>query len=162
MDINEIKVAIFDFDQTLAMHKDKDYPIHRRESEEKRLEYYLTAYKNPDTFYDTIEPCEKSEELYNLICKLREKNVKVYCVSGAKYTFHLKAKQAFVNKHYGKDIEVIFVSANELKIDGVRIIQKYHHCKLDEILFVDDKKEVIEMMSANGVKALLVDDIKRV
>ena len=34
-------------------------------------------------------------------------NVKLYCVSGMKFSFHLKAKEYFVHKYYGNDIEVI-------------------------------------------------------
>ena len=38
-----IKVVIFDFDDTLAIHKDKDYLKHRNESEDRRLSYYLNG-----------------------------------------------------------------------------------------------------------------------
>ena len=48
MKLDNIKVAIFDFDETLAIHKDKDFVEHRNESEEKLLNYYLNAYLNPD------------------------------------------------------------------------------------------------------------------
>ena len=41
IDLNNIKVVIFDFDGTLAIHRDKDYLKHRNESEDKRLEYIL-------------------------------------------------------------------------------------------------------------------------
>lgn len=34
VDLNNIKVSIFDFDETLAIHKDKDFTKHRSESEE--------------------------------------------------------------------------------------------------------------------------------
>ena len=157
-DTNKIKVAIFDFDDTLAIHTGEDFAARRRESEDKRLEYYLKAYKNPDTFYDTIEPCTRSETMYKFICRLRENNITVYCMSGMKYSFHLKAKQAFIDKHYGQDIEVVSTANQELKIDGVKILQKCYDCKLDEILFVDDKESVIELMNSNGIKGMLVTD----
>ena len=35
INLSNIKVAIFDLDDTLAIHKDKDYQKHRNESEEK-------------------------------------------------------------------------------------------------------------------------------
>ena len=34
IDLSNIKVAIFDFDETLAIHKDKEYLKHRNENEE--------------------------------------------------------------------------------------------------------------------------------
>lgn len=91
IDLNSIKVAIFDFDETLAIHKDKDFTKHRSESEESFTNWYYNAYKNPNKFYDEIEPCTKSEILYNLINNLRNKKIKMYCLSGMKFSFHLKA-----------------------------------------------------------------------
>lgn len=159
INLNNIKVVIFDFDDTLAIHEDKDFLIHRGESEEKRLGYYLNAYQNPSTFYEDIEPCVRSEVLYNFISDLRNKNIKMYCLSGMKFSFHLKAKQNFINKHYGNDIEVISVSTQELKLDGVKIIQRLNMCNLEEILFIDDREDVINILSQNNVKAILISDI---
>ena len=160
INLENIKIVIFDFDDTLAIHKDKDYSKHRRESEEKRLGYYLNAYKNPDNFYENIEPCVRSEVLYNFINDLRNNNIKMYCLSGMKFSFHLKAKQNFINKHYGNDIEVISASTQELKLDGVKIIQKFNNCDLKEILFIDDRDDVINLLNNNGIKSILVKDIE--
>ena len=160
INLDNVKVAIFDFDDTLAIHKDKDFLIHRGESEEKRLGYYLNAYQNPDTFYEYIEPCMRSEVLYNFINDLRNKNIKMYCLSGMKFSFHLKAKQNFINKHYGDDIEVISASTQELKLDGVKIIQRLNNCNLEEILFIDDRSDVIDLLNANGINSILVKDIE--
>ena len=160
INLDNVKVAIFDFDDTLAIHKDKDFLIHRGESEEKRLGYYLNAYQNPDTFYEYIEPCMRSEVLYNFINDLRNKNIKMYCLSGMKFSFHLKAKQNFINKHYGDDIEVISASTQELKLDGVKIIKRLNNCNLEEILFIDDRSDVIDLLNANGINSILVKDIE--
>ena len=67
IDLDNIKVVIFDFDDTLAIHRDRDFLKHRNESEDKRLSYYLDAYENPDTFYEEIEPCDRSENVYNFM-----------------------------------------------------------------------------------------------
>lgn len=159
INLDNIKVAVFDFDETLAIHKDKNYPMHRKESEDKRLGYYLNAYQYPDTFFEDIEPCFRVEVLYNFINELRNKNIKMYCLTGMNFSFHLKAKQNFINKHYGEDIEVISVSRQELKLDGVKIIQRINNCNLQEILFIDDRQDVIELLSSNGIKSILVNDI---
>lgn len=159
IDLNNIKVVIFDFDETLAIHKDKDYCKHRKEGEDKYLGYFLNAYKNPNTFYEDIEPCIKSEILYSFINNLRDNNIKMYCLSAMKFSFHLKAKQSFINKHYGSDIEVISSSSQKLKVDGVKIIQILNNCNLEEILFIDDMKDVIELLNTSGIKAILVSDI---
>ena len=44
--LNKIKVAVFDFDDTLAIHKDKNYIQRRKGSND----YYIQAYLHPDTF----------------------------------------------------------------------------------------------------------------
>ena len=160
IDLNNIKVAIFDFDDTLAIHKDKDFTKHRSESEESFSNWYYNAYKNSNIFYEEIEPCTRSEILYKFINDLRNKKVKMYCLSGMKFSFHLKAKQAFIDKYYGNDIEVISTSSQELKLKGVKIIGKINNCKLDEILFIDDNSDVISLLEENGVKALLVNNIE--
>ena len=104
INLNNIKVAIFDFDDILAIHKDKDYIKHRNKNEENFLNYYLKAYLNPNSFYKFIEPCNISESILKLINILRKNNVKIYCIFGMKFSFHLKAKEYFVHKYYGNDI----------------------------------------------------------
>ena len=160
INLKNIRVVIFDFDDTLALHEDKNFCKHRRKSEEKYLNYYLKAYQNPDTFYEDIEPCVKSEVLYNFINNLRNKGIKMYCLSGMKFSFHLKAKQSFINKHYGNDIEVIYTATQELKIAGVKIIQKLNNCQLEEILFIDDRQDTIENLRKHRINSILVNDIE--
>lgn len=159
VDLDNIKVAVFDFDETLAIHKDKDFTKHRSESEENFTNWYYNAYKNSNNFYEEIEPCTKSEILYDLINNLRNEKIKMYCLSGMKFSFHLKAKQTFINEHYGNDIEVISTSEQELKLKGIRVIAKINNCKLDEILFIDDNLDVIALLGKNGIKAIHIDDI---
>ena len=159
INLNNIKVAIFDFDDTLAIHKDKDYIKHRNENEENLLNYYLNAYLNPNSFYESIEPCNMSKSIFKLINILRKNNVKIYCVSGMKFSFHLKAKEYFVHKYYGNDIEVISTKNQQLKIDAAKIISKINNCNLNEVLFVDDIEENIINFDKIGINALLPGDV---
>lgn len=160
INLDNIKIVIFDFDDTLAIHKDKDYLKNRNESEEKRLDYYLNAYQNPEIFYEKIEPCVKSKILSNLINELRSKNIKMYCLSGMKFSFHFKAKQNFIKKHYGDDIELVSAGTQQLKLDGIKIIQRMNNCSLDETIFIDDYKDTINYLNDNGIKTIDVNDIK--
>lgn len=160
IDISAIKVAIFDFDNTLAIHKDKDYVKHRNETEDNLLNYYLNAYLSPTTFYENIEPCFISETLRNLIKTLEANDVKMYCVSGMKFSFHLKAKEYFVHKYYSDKIEVISSENQEFKCEAVKIIQRINHCDLNEILFIDEMKENIVRFHNMGIQALLPGEIE--
>lgn len=159
INLDNIKVVVFDFDNTLAIHKDEDYAKKRAESEDTYFSYYSNAYLYPNIFYDEIEPCIRSNTLYNLIKILRSKNIKMYCLSGMKSSFHFNAKKHFISKQYGDDIELITVGNQELKVVGVKIIQKINNCKLDEILFIDDLKRTIKYLNDFGIKAINVNDI---
>ena len=157
INLDSIKVAIFDFDETLALHKDKEYTKHRDESDESFANFYIRSYMHPEGFYDTVEPCEKSDALYALICQLRARGAKLYCLSGMKYSFHFEAKRAFVAEHYGKDIEMLFAASQDRKLGCVKVLAKMNNCELCNVLFVDDRRDVIEMMSENGVQTILAD-----
>ena len=159
LNLDNIKVVIFDFDGTLAIHRDKDFIKHHNESEDKRLNYYSNAYQNPNSFYEKIELCDKSEILYNFINKLRNKNIKMYCLSGMKFSFNFKAKQNFINKNYGDDIELISVGTQQLKLDGIKIISKVNKCSLNEILFIEDLEDTINFLNTNGVNVINVNDL---
>ena len=159
IDLNNTKVAIFDFDDTLAIHKDRNYIKHRNESEENFLNYYLNAYVNPESFYESIEICSISEPILKLINILRKNNVKIYCVTGMRFSFHLKAKEYFVHKYYGNDIDVISTKNQELKIDAAKIISIMNNCNLDEILFVDDLEENIINFNNAGINAILPNEV---
>lgn len=160
IDLNNIKVVIFDFDGTLAIHRDKDFVKHRNETEDKRLNYYSNAYQNPNNFFEDIELCDRSEVLYNLIEELRNKNIKMYCLSGMKFSFHFNAKKNFINKNYGNDIELVSVGTQELKLDGIKIISKVNGCNLNEVLFIEDLEDTVKFLKNNGINAVNVNDIK--
>ncbi len=161
MDLSNIKVVIFDFDGTLAIHKDKDFVKHRNESIDKRLNYYANAYQNPSNFYVDIEPCDRSEVLYNLIQELRNRNIKMYCLSGMKFSFHFKAKQDFINTQYGEDIELVSVGTQELKLDGIKIISKLNKYSLDEILYIEDLEDTVKFLKSNSINVINVNEIER-
>ena len=160
IDLSNIKLAVFDFDDTLAIHKDRDFmKKHFENGQESKNNYYSGAYMNPDSFYDIIEPCERSEALYKFTLILRERGIKMYCLSGMKFSFHLKAKQAFVDRHYGKGIEVISAASQELKLQGIEVLQKINNCELDEVIFIDDRQSVTDLLVQAGIKGILAESI---
>ena len=79
----------------------------------------------------------------------------MYCLSGMKFSFHLKAKQNFINKYYGDDIEVLSSSTQDLKLDGVKIIQRINNCNLDEMIFIDDNKKLAKTSNTPGKTRLI-------
>lgn len=160
LNLDNIKVVVFDFDDTLAIHRDKNFVKHRNENEDKRLNYYSNAYQNPNNFFEDIELCDRSEVLYNLIEELRNKHIRMYCMSGMKFSFHFNAKKNFINKNYGNDIELVSVGTQELKLDGIKIIAKVNNCNLNEILFIEDLDDTVIYLRCNGINAINVNDLK--
>ena len=77
-----------------------------------------------------------------------------------KFSFHLKAKEYFIHKYYGNDIEVISARNQKLKIDAAKIISKINNCNLNEILFVDEIKENIINFNKTGINAILPDEVE--
>ena len=157
--LNKIKIAIFDFDDTLAIHQDKEFFKHRNESESNFLSYFKNAYTKSNSFYDTIEPCSVLEPLYKLVKFFEKSRVKMYCVTGMQFSFNIKAKEAFVHNNYSDKIEVISTNSQKSKVEAIKIIRKLNACKLNEILFVDDLEENIARFKDMGVKALLPNEV---
>lgn len=161
--LKNIKLAIFDFDDTLAIHKDKDYIEHRKEiGKSGENNYFKYAFEFPDIFYDKLEPCEVSVDMQNLIGYLRLHNVKMYCLSGMRMSLHSSAKQSFINKHYGSDIKLLSASTQEYKVDVVNILQDSYRLNSNEILFVDDLEKVVNLMKEQGYVSLLESDVKNI
>ena len=72
--------------------------------------------------------------LYNLVQEIRNRNIKMNCLSGMKFSFHFKAKQNFINKQYGNDIELVSAGSQQLKLDGIKIITKANNWSLKDAL----------------------------
>ena len=161
-DLKKIKVAIFDFDDTLAFHRDKDYSKKRENDYEVFLNFYKDSYLNPNDFYEKIEVCDMADYMYKFIDNLRKQGTKLYVLSGMKFSFQFKAKENFVHKHYGDDIEVIMAKSQEMKVDGVNVIQRINDCKLDEILFVDELEENKQRYEKLGINALLPSEVEKI
>lgn len=94
-----------------------------------------------------------------MVNELRNKNIKMYCLSGMKFSFHFKAKQNFINKHYGNDIELVSVGTQELKLDGIKIISKLNNCNLNEILYIEDLEDTVRFLKSNGINVINVNEI---
>lgn len=150
----DIKLAIFDYDDTLAVYKDNYYYNHREEGA-----YYMDAYLHPDSFYDKVAGAYPPEEMKSLVALCKSNNIMIYCLSGMRFTLHLEAKKQFIKRHYGESIELIATSNQERKRDVVEILKLIHHCDYDEILFVDDLNDNIQRMKELGIHAIISKEV---
>ena len=158
MNLESIKIVAFDFDDTLAVHKDKFYVEHRKALNEDN--YIRAAYLHPDVFYEEIEPCTAPLEMQNFISYLPYLGaIKLYCISGRKHTLHFKAKEAFIHRHYGLDIELIAAGSQERKADVLKVLQSVYDCRADEVLFVDDRQSTVDLLCKQGFSAVLAGNV---
>ena len=154
--LNAIKAAAFDFDNTLALHRERKFMKNWAEDEDA---YFLGTYEDPENFYDTKEPCKENEELKQLVSLCRERGIAMYCVSGMRSTLNCKAKECFIRKHYGDGIEVIGTAGQERKKDVIRILTRHLHIKPEELLFVDDMDATLDMLKETGVTGVHVSQV---
>lgn len=154
--LNKIKVAVFDFDDTLAIHKDKDYSQNRKGINN----YFIQAYLHPDTFYEITEPCYPSPVLQNVVVYCRLNNIPMFCVSGMRFSLHMDAKIAFIQKYYGNDIKFIMAFSQERRADVVQVLKETNRCDTSEILFVDDMDCNISNMSDLDILRLVLMTLK--
>lgn len=83
----------------------------------------------------------------------------MYCLSGMNISLHSKAKQSFIDKHYGKGIELLTASAQELKLTVVNVLREIENLEPSEILIVDDRKRVVESMTEHGYVGVLTSNV---
>lgn len=50
IDLHDIKVAVFDFDDTLAVHKDKNFSEHRNKTEEDKIDFMRMLIRSRSVF----------------------------------------------------------------------------------------------------------------
>lgn len=148
------KLVIFDFDDTLALHLNKNYRKNRKDEE-----YFRLAYLNPEIFYEEIECCKPSEILQRIVKECKKHKIKMYCISGMRFSLHQNAKEYFIKTHYDGDIEFVIARNQETKKEVIEILKNVYDCEYEDILFFDDMSENIEMMASLGIKAFDMYDI---
>lgn len=158
--LDDIKIAIFDFDDTLAIHKNINYRDIKNRTKEDKEKYYMDAYLYPKEFYEDIDPCYILPEILDFINILRNRNIKLYCVSGMRNSFNLEAKEYFIKKYYGNDIKLIITKNQDSKIDVSSILAKINKCNLSNILFVDDLIDNVIKFKSVGINAVVPKEIK--
>lgn len=147
-----VKLVIFDFDGTLAIHQNHDY-IERRERNGLQ-EYFAEAFKHPDTFYETFDPCVSNPQLVKMVELCRTANIPMCCVSGMKSSLHKRAKEAFIHKHYGKDIPLIVAADGKNKPFVAGVLSRVFELKHGEVLELDDEESVIKAMREDDFLAV--------
>lgn len=133
-DLAQYKFVIFDFDDTLYIHKEHILGL----TEEEQLPYDISMLKGEAETDD--EPGEKSELLEVFIGLCKDRDCKIGLCSSTLSYKHMVAKERWVknNYKYTSEIENFCVGKTEDKIRMLKTIAKTYNIELNQILFVDD------------------------
>ena len=133
-----VKVLVVDFDDTLYMHGERIWSNRERTRR---------VVKGEDIYSRSVIP----SYMRDLIARAVEQNIPIYCVSWVIDSLWVDAKQAKVDKDFGKDvIKVIGSSTPEHKLDILQSLVEKHGCERHELLFVDDLYSTWQEASING------------
>lgn len=144
-----IKAAVFDFDDTLAIHMESD-----------RINdfYRIMAYKDPEHFYGNC--CVAPEFMKKYLNSLRKNGTeKIFCLSLMEYSLNLKAKECFVHQNYGDDIEMLSAGSVDAKLKTLDYLSEILELPESEILYVDDDSEILELAKRRGYSTVPIQKI---
>ena len=76
-----------------------------------------------------------------------------------RFSLHARAKEHFVQKHYGDGIEFIIASSQSKKDEVIDVLKEVYKCKYSEILFIDDSEENVSRFRIKGCVAAMPDEL---
>ena len=133
-----VKVLVVDFDDTLYMHGGRIW------NDKERTRRVVNG---EDIYSHSVIPYY----MRNLITKAILQKIPIYCVSWVVDSLWVDAKQAKIDKDFGKNIiKVIGSSTPEHKINILQSLVEKHDCAKYELLFVDDLYSTWQEASING------------
>lgn len=127
LDINKIKIVLFDFDDTLCIH-----PMHGSINTEPNVSSVLKYGA------DTWSHCSANIHMADFMSLLEDLNIRMGLISACNYYFTMHAKQVWVKNTYGYDLENFCTNSADNKIKVLDAISEIYGYSKDEIMIVDD------------------------
>lgn len=140
LNLDKIKVAFFDFDDTLCIHS-----LHR----EWGVQFSGSI---PSTIFDEFR-CADNVQMKQFINILVEKGVELHLISVARGAIR-PAKLAWVKEHYGVSMIDSCTEEIEEKAGKMKEYCESRQLPCSEVLFVDDLWSSVEAAAAVGIRAL--------
>lgn len=141
--LENIKLILFDFDDTLCIHHKRGY------TEKDEFELDLRIYKGKEPWVN--HSTNKHMKLFLEECE--HKNIKLGLLSVVSNFKHAQAKEKWILENYNIKLENFCVGTDEEKIRQLEIIAKAYELKKEEILIVDDKQSILNEVSLLGFLA---------
>lgn len=145
INFEKLKVVIFDFDDTLAIHSDHAFP--------EREQFQENVMKVLQDDYTVFNDCSPNDFMKEFMELCSTKDLHLGLVSHCESSKIAKMKCEWVLRNYGHALENYCVSSREMKLVTLRSLAEMLHCKADEILIVDDLYTTLDEAASAGFQA---------
>lgn len=142
-DLSLYRLAVFDFDDTLAIHPSYLY-------DDDKFGHTSCLTGDPNYYSHSYAP----PVMQNLIANLRNECVYLMCLTHESTSLVQPLKQSFLDKWYGPGIELVFTSKPEYKPRDICIKCNMLGIEPCDVLFIDDKIGTVVAARKYGINAL--------
>lgn len=151
-----IKLAFYDFDRTLCVHTYPSDDLGKAHFDYEQ-ECYLQYHMQKQVLQGDM-PVEYMRWFVNHVSESTSGSVKQFVLTHEIFSLRDDYKKGFAKRHYGID-GYISTNSSEHKIEMMRAIAKSENVSLNDVLFVDDKMEIIYNACENGILALHISNV---
>lgn len=145
MDIDNLKIVLFDFDNTLCVHTD-----HKKWTESQKNAARAKLVSEDLSMYDG---CKINDNLRKFMELLQTKNIRIGLLSTVESHPWALMKQRFVRERYHVKLENFCVGTQEGKLDMLNAIADSNGYSKQEVAIVDDYWYQLERASDAGFAA---------
>lgn len=144
IDLSKVRYVFFDFDDTLCIHKNRQFL--------KYEDYIKLLYQEKENI-SLWSPNDKSQHMQRFMDLCFSKYISMYLISWVKTSLESNIKQKWVFKTYGYLLENMCVGSIELKTEIIQYFCSAKNISTDSVLIIDDSPEVLNNAAKNNIQA---------
>ena len=150
IDLSKVKVAVFDFDDTLCVHR--HHSFHKSISNYNELAAQgIYPWDQLDSYGNTF--CVKSLAMQVFINMLRSNSVRMYVCSATSLLNKGELKVRWATKEYDYNFGNLNVEESVEKVPAILDLTKILKCDPGEVLIVDDYYYVTDAAADAGCQS---------
>ena len=154
VDLSKVKVAFFDFDDTLCVHRYLNVNRPTRDEWDKAI---VTGSKD---WYSNTKYCVPQPAIQAFVHTMAKNNVVCHCLTWSELNLLEGARRKFLDEHYDKIIDKIYITGSR---DGkLKVMDKYVNLlgyKPEELLLIEDHPVTIDECRKAGYSVLTVSEL---
>lgn len=154
MYLENIKLAFFDYDDTLCIHRTFEHGSRTREA------WAQSCVDDDDNWYMNSKYCAPSKSVGKFAKVLSDKGTICNVLTWAETNFLERARWRFINTYYEARFSNLYVSGTrEGKLQVAKFISKTLGFQPNEVLLVDDHPATREEFRSHGFRTLSVSEL---